>query len=272
MVKLNTNMRSTLTENRPSARAQLSASTLAPKHTILKPGKSKPACSCQVNALQELESFSYAISHDLRAPVRHISGFVEMLERNAARELSKENLGLLKVLSDSSKALARMLDGLLAYSRAGRVEFAPSAVDLNALVRHLSQSSQLEHRDRKISWAVKPLGSIKADPESIRQIFAQLICNAVKFTRRQAKAHIEIGRQQLPGESVFYVRDNGAGFNPAYAHKLFGVFQRLHTAAEFDGVGIGLACVHRLVARHGGRTWAEGAEGAGATFYFSIGG
>jgi PAS domain S-box-containing protein len=219
----------------------------------------------------ELESFSYSVSHDLRAPLRHVMGFAEMLQKDAGPSLSEKSLSQLKIIREAAGRMGELIDDLLAFSRAGRVELQKTDVNLDALLRETLGGFQAETKGRNIAWQIQPLPVVRGDYNLLRQVLANLVSNAVKFTGGRAGAKIEIGCSPVTnGETVIFVRDNGAGFDPHYAHKLFGVFQRLHSAAEFEGTGIGLANVRRIIGRHGGRTWAEGAVGSGATFYFSI--
>jgi light-regulated signal transduction histidine kinase (bacteriophytochrome) len=207
----------------------------------------------------------------LRAPLRHVMGFAEMLQKDAGPSLSEKSLSQLKIIREAAGRMGELIDDLLAFSRAGRVELQKTDVNLDELVRETLGGFQAETKGRNIAWQIQPLPVVRGDYNLLRQVLANLISNAVKFTGARAEAKIEIGCSPVTnGETVIFVRDNGAGFDPHYAHKLFGVFQRLHSAAEFEGTGIGLANVRRIILRHGGRTWAEGAVGGGATFYFSI--
>lgn len=223
------------------------------------------------SANEELEAFSYSVSHDLRAPLRHVMGFVELLHKDAAPSLSKKSVGYLNTISSSAKRMGNLIDDLLTFSRVGRAEIQKANISLDALVRETLGDFQTEVSGRTIAWKIHPLPTVRADRALLRLVLVNLISNAVKFTSQRAEAKIEIGA--APGkdnENVIFVRDNGAGFDPQYAHKLFGVFQRLHSSEEFEGTGIGLANVQRIIHRFGGRVWAEGAVDAGATFYFSI--
>ncbi len=222
-------------------------------------------------ANNELEAFSYSVSHDLRAPLRHILGFVNMLQEGAGASLSEKNLGHLTVISQAADRMGKLIEDLLALARVGRVDLQKTDVDLVELVRETVAEFEANSPNRKIVWKIHPLPAVQADRALLRQALVNLISNAVKFTRDRAEAKIEIGCALCnDGETVVFVRDNGVGFDPAYADKLFGVFQRLHRQEEFEGTGIGLANVQRIIRRHGGRVWAEGAVGGGATFYFSI--
>jgi signal transduction histidine kinase len=284
-----------------------------------------------------LQAFSYSVSHDLRAPLRHVMGFVELLQkdllggvssgipqsgiigagsstpRSEPREitsgalcprcgglisqgggpsLSKKNLRHLTTISQAAKRMGDLIDDLLAFSRIGQSEMQKTEINLDQLVRETLGNFQAETKRRNIAWKIHPLPAVRADRALLRMVLDNLISNAVKFTGARAEAKIEIGCAPsgdgppcgiiLPafcgvavptipqGETVVFIRDNGAGFDPQYTGKLFGVFQRLHSQDEFEGTGIGLANVQRIIHRHGGRAWAEGVVDGGATFYFSI--
>jgi PAS domain S-box-containing protein len=222
-------------------------------------------------ANKELESFSYSVSHDLRAPLRHINSYVEMLAGDAASALSSVARRYLQVIADASQEMGQLIDDLLEFSRMGRTELRETRVDLNALVRETMAHLETETRDRRIAWNIPPLPVVMGDPAMLKQVLANLLNNAVKYTRPRDPAHIELGSTgEKDGRIVLFVRDNGKGFDMKYADKLFGVFQRLHRAEEFEGTGIGLANVHRIITRHGGRIWAEAAPEQGATFYFTL--
>jgi PAS domain S-box-containing protein len=221
-------------------------------------------------ANRELEAFSYSVSHDLRAPLRHIEGFVEILTTTAASRLDKESRHHLETIASSAKKMGNLIDDLLTFSRTARAEFNKSHVDLAALVRSTVHDLEPEARNRKIEWLVHQLPFVEADPSLLRQVVLNLLSNALKYTRTRKLARIEIGSIPDGPEDIILVRDNGVGFDPRYTHKLFCVFQRLHRAVDFEGTGIGLANVRRIIHRHGGRTWAEGALNKGATFYFSL--
>ncbi len=220
---------------------------------------------------RELEAFSYSVSHDLRAPLRHINGYVEMLGEDAESTLSSEAKRYLQVIADASRQMGQFIDHLLEFSRMGRTELRETRVDLNDLVRETMAHLETETRDRHIAWTIPALPSVKGDPAMLKQVLANLLGNAVKYSRQRDPAQIEIGQTgEEDGQFIFFVRDNGAGFDMKYADKLFGVFQRLHRAEEFEGTGVGLANVRRIIARHGGRVWAEAAPDQGATFYFTL--
>jgi PAS domain S-box-containing protein len=219
----------------------------------------------------DLETFSYSVSHDLRAPLRQVLGFTKMLQEEAGPSLSEKSLTLLATISRSGKKMGNIIDDLLSFSHLGRTKVKKANVNLNTSVRETAGDFQAETAARNIVWNIQPLPPVQADRALLRMVLVNLMSNAVKFTGGCAKPTIEIGcASDTNIETVIFIRDNGAGFNPEYAHKLFGVFQRLHSQAEFEGTGIGLANVQRIIHRHGGRTWAEGAVNGGATFYFSI--
>jgi PAS domain S-box-containing protein len=220
---------------------------------------------------EELETFSYSVSHDLRAPLRQVLGFIKILQEEAGPSLSKKSLTLLATISRSGNRMGDIIDDLLSFSHVGRAKLKKVEINLDALVRETVDDFQAETEARNIVWSIRPLPPVQADRALLRMVFVNLISNAVKFTGRQAKPTIEIGCAPAAGsETVIFIRDNGAGFDPEYADKLFGVFQRLHSQSQFEGTGIGLANVQRIIHRHGGRTWAEGVVDGGATFYFSI--
>jgi light-regulated signal transduction histidine kinase (bacteriophytochrome) len=222
-------------------------------------------------ANEELEAFSYSVSHDLRAPLRHVMGFVNLLQKDAASSLSEKNLKYLTTISDSAKRMGDLIDDLLDFSRVGRAVLNKTSVPLDQLVQETLNDFREETKERKIIWEIWPLPTVCADRALLQLVLVNLISNALKFTSHRAEAKIEIvSAPGQNGETVIFIRDNGAGFDPSYAHKLFGVFQRLHSNAEFEGTGIGLANVQRIIHRHGGRVWAEGSVDGGATFYFSI--
>jgi len=222
-------------------------------------------------ANKELEAFSYSVSHDLRAPLRHIDGYAALLSKTAGESLNDKARRYLQTISDSAKQMGQLIDDLLVFSRMGRQEMLRSTVNLNQLIKTVIHDLRLDLQGKTISWTIGMLPDVPGDPAMLRQVFANLISNAVKFTATRPEPHIEIGALQLtPGEITLYVRDNGVGFDMQYVNKLFGVFQRLHRNDEFEGTGIGLANVRRIIHRHGGRTWAEGTLDHGATFYVSL--
>jgi len=220
-------------------------------------------------ANKELEAFAYSVSHDLRAPLRHITSFGDIL-RKKARRLDEESLRSLDFIIGAAKELESLVDDLLSFSRMSRTEMHLRQVNLAELAEESRESLQAEINGRAIEWNVHPLPKVRGDPALLRVVFNNLLGNAVKYTRTRKSAAIEIGTQPSEREHVVFVRDNGVGFDMQYVHKLFGVFQRLHHEEEFEGTGIGLATVQRIILRQGGRVWAEGKENEGATFYFSL--
>ncbi len=220
---------------------------------------------------KELESFAYSVSHDLRAPLRHIIGFSDKLKSNIKSESSSEVERLTNKIINSGKNMSHLIDNLLSYSRLGRASMEMRRVSLQNIVDEVKKEYQDAISRRNVEWIVNQLPEVQADITQIRFVFQNLIDNALKYTNKNDKAVIEIGYNEKDGkEYVFYVKDNGVGFNMEYSDKLFGVFQRLHSSEEFEGTGIGLANVRRIILRHGGRVWAEGKENEGAVFYFTI--
>jgi light-regulated signal transduction histidine kinase (bacteriophytochrome) len=222
-------------------------------------------------ANRELEAFSYSVSHDLRAPLRHMDGFAEILRSSLPDDQVNEQVRLsLRAISEAARKMSRLIEDLLSFSRTARVEMNSVPVNLAAAVEKVCAELKSDCDGRQVAWQIQALPTVDGDPEMLRLVFTNLIANALKYTRPCENARIEIGVQPTDTEIVLYVRDNGVGFDPQYAHKLFGVFQRLHSAKEFDGTGIGLAIVRRIIMRHGGRAWAEGSLGNGATFYVAL--
>lgn len=219
----------------------------------------------------ELEAFSYSVSHDLRAPLRHIDGFARLLGRNAGDLLDDKGRHYLSTIQDAVRQMGNLIDELLAFSRLGRALVRSETVDLEALARDAIREVERDTDGRPVQWTVGALPQVSGDRALLKQVFVNLLSNAAKYTAPRAVSAIEIGSLSgEPDEVVCFVRDNGVGFDMKYADKLFGVFQRLHGAGEFEGTGIGLANVRRVIQRHGGRTWAEGEVDRGATFYFSL--
>jgi signal transduction histidine kinase len=218
----------------------------------------------------ELDAFAYSISHDLRAPLRSLSGFSQALMEDYSDQLTGDALDYLTRIGRASQRMSQMIDDLLTLSRATRGELRWEQVNLSKLARTIATTLGEYDPDRQISWHIEPKVVVQGDPRLLRMVLENLLHNAWKFTSKHATATIAFGTRQVNGETVYFVRDDGVGFNMAYAHKLFGIFQRLHSMTEFEGTGIGLATVARLIHRHGGRVWAEAAQGQGATFYFTL--
>lgn len=221
-------------------------------------------------AHQELEAFSYSVSHDLRAPLRHINGFAELLHSHSRDVLDEKSRRYLEKISESARDMGRLIDDLLLFSRMGRTEMLRTAVNMDQLVAEVVAGTGSDATDGQIEWTVSSLPDVLGDPAMLRQVVVNFVSNAVKYSSTHSRPVIRIGARQGDGELVFFVEDNGVGFDMKYADKLFGVFQRLHSSREFEGTGIGLATARRIIQRHGGRTWAQGAVGQGATFFFSL--
>ena len=218
----------------------------------------------------ELESFSYSVSHDLRAPLRAIHGFARILLDDHKEQLDAEAQRLLGVIDQNTRRMGQLIDDLLSFSRLGRTELATARVDMGDLARNVADEVRRSEGERELEIIVGALPPARGDRALLRQVVSNLVSNAAKFTRGRAGARIEVGYQPDGAEAKYYVKDNGAGFDDRYADKLFGVFQRLHTVEEFEGTGVGLAIVKRIVQRHGGRVWAESKLDQGATFYFTL--
>ncbi len=221
-------------------------------------------------AVEDLEGFSYSVSHDLRAPLRAIDNFSRILLNNHADKLDVEGKRLFGIVRKNASTMAHLIDDMLAFAKAGRQDLVLNDIDLGALAREVWQDLSAAALGRNIQFDVRPIPRFRADAAAIRVVLNNLLHNALKFTRNRDLALIEIGGQTRDDCTVCFVRDNGAGFDPQYAHKLYGVFQRLHHTTEFEGTGIGLGIVKRIVDKHGGRVWADGTPNVGATFYFSL--
>jgi light-regulated signal transduction histidine kinase (bacteriophytochrome) len=234
------------------------------------------AATTSVNAqladsMKELESFAYSVSHDLRAPLRHIDGFLTLLSARTHSTLDDSSKHYIDRTLEGSRRMGKLIDDLLQFSRIGRAEIHKTPLDLNLVVREVLKELEPEICKREVHWRLMQFPKVAADRAMLFQVIENLVANALKFTRGREPAEIEIGFKSGPqGELVFFVRDNGAGFDMRYYNKLFQVFQRLHAEHEFEGTGIGLAISRTVVERHGGRIWAEGSVGDGSTFYFSL--
>jgi light-regulated signal transduction histidine kinase (bacteriophytochrome) len=219
---------------------------------------------------KELEAFSYSVSHDLRAPLRHIHGYVDILHSEPTTRWTPEQHRLLQSVSDAAKRMGKLIDDLLAFSRMSRAELKKTEIATEQLVREVIGEMTRDLDGRDVAWTIERLPPIWADRALLKQVWTNLLSNALKFTRHRPRAEIRISSRPLGDEWEFCIQDNGAGFDMSYADKLFSVFTRLHRLEEYEGTGIGLANVHRIILRHGGRTWAEGKVDAGAKFYFSL--
>ena len=224
-------------------------------------------------ANQELESFSYSVSHDLRAPLRHVHGFVELLNDHLQENTDEKSRHYLEVISNATKDMGQLIDDLLSFSRIGTTQIANKKVDLNTMINEVKTAYSSEMKGRNFNWNVAQLPAIKGDANMIRLVLSNLISNALKFTRLKDPVMIEIGSEpdaEFKDYVIIHIKDNGAGFDMQYKDKLFGVFQRLHSQKDYEGTGIGLANVKRIIQRHGGRVWAHGTPGEGAEFYFTL--
>ncbi|HEY4697638.1 MAG TPA: PAS domain S-box protein [Gallionella sp.] len=218
----------------------------------------------------DLENFSYSVSHDLRAPLRAIDSFASILREDYAPKLDDEGKRLFKVVSDNAQKMGQLIDDILTFSRAGRSELRLITLDMNALVQQVWQELEPRRAGRAIEFRLAPLPSASGDPAAVHQVLQNLLDNAVKFTRGRESAVIEVECHREGEENIYSIRDNGAGFDMVYDNKLFGLFQRLHGMEEFEGTGVGLAIVKRFIMKHGGRVWAQGKTGEGATFWFTL--
>ncbi len=227
--------------------------------------------TAQLNAtIRELEAFSYSISHDMRAPLRAIDGFSQMLQDDYKDKLDSEGKRLIDVIRNNTLNMGRLIDGLLAFSRLGRQQMESAPLAMADLVKDAIEEVRTSIDGRNVEFRVSDLPNVTGDRVLLRQVLINILSNAVKFSRDRNPAIIEIGSKVEADRNIYYVRDNGVGFDSQYAEKMFGVFQRLHAATEFEGTGLGLAIVQRIVQRHGGKVWAEGTPGVGATIYFAF--
>jgi chemotaxis family two-component system sensor kinase Cph1 len=222
-------------------------------------------------ANKELEAFTYSVSHDLRAPLRHIAGFSKMLAEECGTSLQPEGQHYLQRIQDGTRRMGMLVDDLLNLARIGRHELRLQVTGLHSVVKEVIAELTPDMEGRLIEWKIRDLPYVEGDPALLRVVFQNLLSNALKYTRPRAKAIIEVGCEQMGGEQIVFVRDNGVGFNMIYADKLFGVFERLHRSEDFEGSGVGLATAQRIVQKHGGRIWAQAELDKGATFYVSFG-
>ncbi len=220
---------------------------------------------------KELEAFTYSVSHDLRAPLRHVDGFAKLLCEEFSPQLDSTAQHYLSRIQAGTRQMAQLVDDLLNLARVGRQEVRRQATGLNSLVKEVLGELKAEAQGRQIEWRIDSLPFVDCDPTLLKQVLSNLLSNALKFTRPRATAIIEVGTAQQDGQPIVFVRDNGVGFSMKYADKLFGVFQRLHRPEDFEGTGVGLATVQRIIHKHGGRVWAEAELDKGATFYFTLG-
>jgi PAS domain S-box-containing protein len=221
-------------------------------------------------ANKELEAFSYSVSHDLRAPLRAIDGYTRIITEDYAPLLDGEGRRVCGVIQENARRMGQLIDDLLAFSRLGRTTLQSSTIDMETLADSVFHEVTSPEARERIEFHVDRLPRVAGDPTLMRQVWTNLLSNAVKFSSKQEKAVIEVGSILKDGEFTYFVRDNGAGFDMRYVEKLFGVFQRLHSEREFEGTGVGLAIVQRVIQRHGGRVWAEGEEDRGASFFFTL--
>ncbi len=234
--------------------------------------KAEQANALLESANKELEAFSYSVSHDLRAPLRAISGFSQAVMEDYAPRLDDEGRRYLGLIQENAHRMGRLIDDLLAFSRLGRQQMIKSTIDMETMTKSVFEelAAQEPGRKIKIKFTAHASPPVYGDSSMIRQVLVNLLSNAIKFTRPRENAQIEFGYLPKLGDGAYYIKDNGVGFDMRYLNKLFGVFQRLHSVAEFEGTGVGLALVNRIIARHGGRVWAEGIVDQGATFYFTL--
>jgi two-component system sensor kinase len=219
---------------------------------------------------RELESFSYSVSHDLRAPLRAIDGYARMILKKQGDKFDEDTLSKFNVIRSSAHMMGQLIDDLLTFSRLGRKEISMSKLDMHALINDVWKELRIINPDRNMFLTLQGLPSGYGDRSLVKQVYSNLLGNAVKFTKYREAAYIEAGGYTDGNEGVYYIKDNGVGFDMTYYDKLFGVFQRLHSTDDFEGTGVGLATVQRIIRRHGGRVWAEGGTDRGATFYFTL--
>jgi light-regulated signal transduction histidine kinase (bacteriophytochrome) len=221
-------------------------------------------------ANQDLESFAYSVSHDLRAPLRAINGYGRLLVENHSAQLDAEGVRMLSIVGDQSRRMGQLIDGLLAFARLGRQAIQFVQIDMQALFQEVCDECSAQVPERHLVFTLLPLPMASGDPMLLRQVMVNLVSNAIKYSGPRDPAEIEIGCRSEDREHIYWVKDNGVGFDMKYAQKLFGVFQRMHTQDEFEGTGVGLAIVERVISRHGGRVWAEAGVGQGTTIFFAL--
>ena len=222
------------------------------------------------DANNELESFAYSVSHDLRVPLRAIDGFSRIVIEDYENELDEEGVRLLNIIRENTKKMGQLIDDILLLSRAGRQEMNFGQLDVGTLAKNVYNEFGQETESRNIDFVVEDLPNVEADRALMTQVLTNLIGNAIKFTKQTVNPRIEVGFTEDESNYIYHVKDNGAGFNMKYYDKLFGLFQRLHSQEEFEGTGVGLSIVQRIISRHNGRVWGEGEVGKGATIYFSL--
>jgi two-component system, sensor histidine kinase and response regulator len=218
----------------------------------------------------DLEAFGHSVSHDLRAPLRHVQGYIEFLEASTGGKLNDKERQHMKTIKEAAKRMGLLIDDLLGFSRIGRTEIRRTQVDMDALLKETLAQLQPDQAGRNILWDIHPLPQVLGDRNLLRQVLVNFMANAIKYSRPRNPAKITVNSVIQNNEIIYQIHDNGVGFDMTYANKLFGVFQRLHHENEFEGTGIGLANVRRIIQKHGGRTWAEGKVDEGSTFYFSL--
>lgn len=219
---------------------------------------------------KELEGFSYSVSHDLRAPLRAIIGYAAILQEDYGNKLDDEARRIIWVIRNNTTKMGQLIDDLLAFSRMSRQEMVKAQVNMGAVVNEVRDFLAGQFDLKKVHWQIQPLPEVRANENMIRQVWINLLSNAIKYSSKRNISQVEIGTYPQNGQVVFFVKDNGAGFNQQYAEKLFKVFQRLHSASDYEGTGIGLALVEKIISKQGGKVWAEGVEDKGACFYFSL--
>ena len=219
---------------------------------------------------KELESFSYSVSHDLRAPLRAIDGYSRMILRDQIDHLNDDAKRKFDLIRSNTQMMGKLIDDLLAFSRLGRLEINMTRLDMEGLVHDVWMELQIINPDRRVDFKIENVPASMGDRTLIKQVYSNLLSNAVKYTKNKENVRIETGGYKKENENIYYIKDNGVGFDMDYYDKLFGVFQRLHSTDEYEGTGVGLAIVQRIIHRHGGRVWAEGQVEEGAAFYFTL--